>query len=189
MFPFPPRRWTVWLSITRRILPGRTGSCRRSHQRNRSSVAELHFALPRIRPCKSPAFIAEQFTFQQTVGEGRTVDGHKGCCCRLLFLWRRSATSSLPVPVSPVMRVVVSVEADLPRDALIFCICELSPIKGDKPGSYRLRDAKGRLRAAARETAVDTGEQVFAGERLFEIINDSCSEGSDGEIFRAVCRQ
>src|SRR5262249_31627837 len=53
----------------------------------------------------------------------------KRCCCRQLFWWIRAATSSLPVPVSPVMRVLVSVAAILQRYALMFCICGLSPIQ------------------------------------------------------------
>ncbi len=52
-------------------------------------------------------FVAEEFAFEQSLGECRTVHGHKwlggsrDCCGG----WP-CATNSLPVPVSPVIRTV-----------------------------------------------------------------------------------
>src|SRR5262249_41264963 len=46
----------------------------------------------------------EQFALQQAIGNRRAVDGDEGLPARLLCRCTRSAASSLPVPVSPVIR-------------------------------------------------------------------------------------
>ena len=53
-----------------------------------------------------------------------------GCRDLELYRWICSATSSLPVPVSPVMRTWVSAAATLLMYVWIACMLELSPIMG-----------------------------------------------------------
>ena len=56
--------------------------------------------------------MAEQFAFEQGLGQGGAVDGdHRAA--RVRRLMNGPATCSLPVPVSPSMRIVVVVWATL----------------------------------------------------------------------------
>ena len=50
-----------------------------------------------------------------------------GLCLRGLPAWIALATSSLPVPVSPVMRIVVVVGATFLITSKIFAMCGLAP--------------------------------------------------------------
>src|SRR2546422_9367202 len=81
-----------------------------------------------------------------------------------LLWWMRAATSSLPVPVSPVMRRLLSVAATLPMYARISCITGLSPtIHGPPP---RPDPVVGRVElAVGAEGVEDCRERQLARQR------------------------
>jgi len=72
---------------------------------------------PNISDSSSSAGIAPQLT------------GMKGRSARGLAAWMARATSSLPVPLSPMMRMVASVTATFRTRSPIFWMSGCSPIK------------------------------------------------------------
>ena len=53
-------------------------------------------------------FMAEQLAFQQIFRNGGAIDGDEIACRARLLRWMKRAITSLPVPLSPVMRMVAS---------------------------------------------------------------------------------
>ena len=88
---------------------------------------------------KSPLLMAEKFALHQVLGDGGAVDLDEGFFRRGLLLWMALATSSLPVPVSPVIRMVVVVGATLLTTSNIWFPPSLAPTMSWRSMSARPR--------------------------------------------------
>ena len=69
--------------------------------------------------------MAEQLALEQRLGHRRAVDGHERSLRSPAPVCIALATSSLPVPLSPVTRTVASVWATRATRSYTFCICAL----------------------------------------------------------------
>lgn len=76
-------------------------------QKQSAAIGLFKASAPR-RLCagKRAAFMTKQFGFQQVFGNRCRVNGDKGCSARGLWRCRALATSSLPVPDSPLINTV-----------------------------------------------------------------------------------
>ena len=95
--------------------------------------------------------VAEELALEQGVREGRAVDGDEGVpASRARRRWMACATSSLPVPVSPVTSTVAWERAATPISAKTFCIS--GPAADDAPRRIG-RGRRPEPRAARSERA------------------------------------
>ncbi len=107
-----------------------------------------------------------------------------GCGLRLLARCSASATSSLPVPDSPVMRTVASDGATLPMSLKTSSIGLLLPTIRSRsasrlPSSSR-RALTSEAMSACSKTRSQRGEEVVDLERLGDVVVGAVLHGLDG---------
>ena len=89
--------------------PAAPAAARRSRRGTRAAVGRLELArLLRDRAGEGALLVAEQLALEQRLGDRGAVDRHERPSARGLLLWSARATSSLPVPLSPVISTVES---------------------------------------------------------------------------------
>ena len=120
-------------------------------EEERAAVRVLDQARPRrCRAGEGAARVAEQLVLEQRFGERRAVEGDERLRARgLLAAWIARATSSLPVPVSPVMSTVPGAArgpGDQVLDALHRWLLPMSA--SSEPGGSTWRCSRSTWRAS-----------------------------------------
>ena len=88
----------------------------------------------RIGAGEAALLVAEQLALDQVGRDGAAVDGEKRAARALARSCSVCATSSLPVPLSPMISTVASVGATRAIAANSFCIAGELPMRWPKPG-------------------------------------------------------
>ena len=140
-------------------------------------------------PVNAPLRVAEELALEERLGDGGAVDRHERAVGRLLLAWIAFATSSLPVPLSPVMSTVASVGAIL-HDAPEH-LADRSRAADDVLELVALLELDREERHLAGEAAVvdrlaDLDEQFLLGERLLDVVERAEAHGLDGALDGAV---
>lgn len=91
----------------------------------------------RSAPVKAPRLVAEQFTFQQRLGNGSAIDRQERGAAAAAMLVDPLATSSLPVPLSPKIRTLTSWGATRPICLQTICMAGRLPMKRSGASSGR----------------------------------------------------
>ena len=98
-------------------------------EEDRAVVGHLELAgLVAIGAGEAALHVAEQLGLEQRLGNAGAVDRHEGCLARGLAALMARATTSLPTPLSPVMRTLASERATRSTSAFSSEIDGLVPI-------------------------------------------------------------
>ena len=138
---------------------------------------------------KGAPHVAEQGGFQQVRRQRAAVDGHEHLLARGELAWMALATSSLPVPVSPVIRMVERLEATwATRSSFLHHALALADDIGEAVALLQGALEVGILvlQAPGRDHAVDFDDELFVVPGLGEIVVGAQLEGLDGGFHRAV---
>ena len=113
-------------------------------------VEEEGAAVRQLEPAQPPlggagegaALVAEHLGLDQVARDGGAVDGdERRAPARRLAAWTAAATSSLPVPLSPVSSTRASVGATRAISARTCCMAALSPTRADAAAQLGLERA------------------------------------------------
>ena len=110
-----------------------------------------------------------------------------GLSRRPLPAWIALATSSLPVPLSPMIRTVASVGATLTIRARTSPIASESPTRPPTiapPGRHRRRPPLGQRGRGG----IDARHQLAGRERLGQVVEGAELDGLDGRLEAGVAR-
>ena len=138
--------------------PAAPGPCRRSRRgtacrrRPRESAGAVGH-----RAGEGAAHVAEQLALEQLAGDRGAVDGDERPRGAAAVAWMARATTSLPVPVSPVSSTVASLSASMP---IAFCTSRIaaepptmfSSVAADGPGVAAAAAGNMRASRAARSS-------------------------------------
>ena len=127
------------------------------------ALLELADPLP-VSAGERPALVAEKLAFEQGLRYSSAVDRQERTGCSPAVLIKRRATSSLPVPLSPLMSTVSSCAATRPITLYTSCIAGQRPMMtsarssiGSSSPVTTAGTCMSRLMAAARSTSCLNG--------------------------------
>lgn len=97
----------------------------------------------------------------------------------------------MPVPVSPVMKHITVDRSDLEQIRLDLAQGQALTDRRSppmRPGVARRMPCRSLARKATRKAAIDTREQLFEWEGLFEVVIEPHAERGDCQLFGALRR-
>jgi hypothetical protein len=156
-------------------------------EEDRSTIGRLEEAGAGLaRAGEGLAGMAEEFGLHQFGGDCRAVDGDKRSLVAATYWWIERATSSLPVPDSPVIRTVLALRAARLTSLKRSCIWREAPMTSSgetwnlaaKPGLFALRS---RLLECLR----DRLQQIFGIERFCQVLKGAGLDHLDRLFDRA----
>jgi hypothetical protein len=119
-------------------------------QEERAPAGQLEAAAPPLRRAGEGApLVAEQLRLHQVARDGRAVEPHEGPAARGEWRWMAAATSSLPVPDSPVISTRASVGATRSISSRTASIAALRPPSRSSPPAPRAARGSARAPGAA----------------------------------------
>ena len=138
------------------------------------------------------ANMAEELVLQQVVRDRRAVDGQEQLV-RVAAPGHAAAraTSSLPVPDSPVISTVLRVGPTLRIKVLTACIGGLSPTSASRSlvgVELSPQCLVFQQQPAKAHQAVDLGEQVLEEDRLHQVVVSPALKCGDGVFDRGIGR-
>ena len=124
-FSAEPRKFAILKNLKELRLQGDI-DCANFIQEDGSAIGQLEFPrLSGMGPGESPFFKTKQFAFNQFPRDGSAVDLDEGLVSLSYFEKMALATSSLPVPLSPLINTGISVGAIWSMTAFSLTIFEL----------------------------------------------------------------
>ena len=154
------------------------------------AVSNIPF-LSETAPVKEPLTWPKSSLSRRFSGRAAQLIETKARSCRRLLAWIARAASSLPVPLSPVIRTVESVEATFSIRSKTSCIGRLLPIMFSKLVSVPERLLEEHVFLAEPPVLEAVGHEdleLLDVEGLDDVIHGPQPEGLDGLLDAAVGR-
>ena len=135
--------------------------------------------------------VTEELALEEGIGDGPAVHGHEPAVPARARPWMARATSSLPVPLSPVISTLLGAGA---HRAICSCTRRRESLAAHEPILAReRRPAAGRPRGGrgpgmAPKQALHAEPEIVQHERLLQVVAGPLAQGLDGHLHRRVAR-